>query len=133
MADELTAFTRLGYLTHKIGDPYGYPGSVWNQGEYAYLNTTVTNTTGRVLRDADVWIAVYGAAQIAPIKAWGLTWYDGEEYRAELEPGQSVLIHTRLRATSAGRVHITLRASAEVVNSGSRFLRHKHDINTTPV
>jgi hypothetical protein len=103
-------------VTVDVGDPYGFSGNVWNVGEIAWVRTTITNSSGRVLREVVAELNVFGGADISPLN-WG-PWFpafDGKWFRDELEPGESFSYLTRVSATSTSYTHFHLDLAAEVV------------------
>lgn len=115
------AYDALANVSVYIGSLYGYSGTVFNQGEWAFFKVRVTNNTGLTLRDVVAKTYVFGAAKIDPIVIFGLTIYDGEESWGELEPYQSKTYTVRIKGTSAGTARIRVYISAEVVPYATRY------------
>lgn len=105
----------LRQITITISSPSGFPGSVWNVGEFAWVTVTVRNTTGLPLRDVVADAHVGSSASISPISFFGIQWGDGEQEWDELDPGEASSYNVRLRANSAGNAHFWVGISAEVV------------------
>lgn len=121
MTLQTLALDELNQMTVTISAPSGFPGSVWNVGEYAFMTVTVNNTSGVLLRDVVAYFGGYSGVSIEPITIWGWTIYDGEQYWDELEPGDSRSFIARLRANWPGAGHTCVKLSAEVVPYATRY------------
>lgn len=109
------ARAELDEVTVTIGDPYAFPGNVWNAGEFAWVLIRVINTSTVTLRDVVADAHVFGSASIQPIKIGTFYYGDGEESWAEIGPSQTHYYVVRLRGISAGNAHMYVGLSAEIV------------------
>lgn len=98
-----------------IGAPYGFSGSVWNEGENANVKIYVSNYTGFTLRDVVVRIYAYGSVKIDPIYIFGIPLLDGEESWDEMDAGDSDDFVVRLKGKYDGNGYLYAYVSAEVV------------------
>jgi len=121
---------QLDMVTVTISEPSGFPGSVWNIDEYAFVTVEVQNSSDVLLRDV-VMDFHSGNASIAPFSIFGILLFDGEEYWSELEAGQTAQYVVRLKANWAGNAHMWVGMSAEVVPYASNWHVTHRDANIT--
>jgi hypothetical protein len=111
---------------------FGYAGSVFNDGDFAYFKVRVSNNTGMTLRDVVAQTYVYGAAEIEPIQLLpGIVCLDGEESWSELQPYADTVYYVRIKGISSGNAHIDVFISAEVVPYSRRYRAYR-SISVTP-
>lgn len=114
------AYDALGNVAVYIGEPYNYPGTVWNTGETAFVRVTITNNTGLTLRDVVATLRVYGAGEVYPWHFMCHNMLDGEASWDELQPYQSRYFIVRLRGRAAGTARMYAYIEAEIVPYASR-------------
>lgn len=130
----LESLTRneLNQVTVTISEPSGFPGSVWNTGELAFVTVTVNNTCGMLLRDVVATLYAYRGCIVSPLYIFNVPVFDGQEVWSELEAGESRLYGVRLRATAAGRAYLRVTLNAEVVPYAVRYYAAVREPIITP-
>ena len=81
------AYNALGDVSVEVLDLWGYPG-VFEVGETAFLDISITNNSGLKLSDVVVTVEIDGPVAIDPIVFWGIPCFDGEWSCDEIEPSE---------------------------------------------
>lgn len=92
-----------------ISAPFGFPGSVWNQGETAYVRVSLRNAYDLVLRDVSVRFSCWGAAHNIPV-----FWFPNPRHFDEIDPGEAKTLYFVVRAHPAAEAHGATTAQMSV-------------------